>query len=185
MSKVKAEFSAWSSWGGFDTHTLLLGGGRISPDVTDHRVAGPCSGKIYKSDNGSWKPVTWFELFNNKTGKHWLVWGEEAEPSWLLPWRVECRPCYVMPQLLRGHRGGPGVHQFPNGPQPGTVLEADESFLIGVAGIHVTAQTPRVPYPTPWKQTYTLRVYLHISTSRRPRTHGSWDSGCRSPQFSD
>lgn len=69
MNKVKAEFSAWSSWGGFDTHTA----GKWQDISPCYRPSGGWAllwEDLQKSMiTATLKPVTWFELFNNKTGR--------------------------------------------------------------------------------------------------------------------
>lgn len=81
----------------------------------------------------------------------------------------------VMPQLLKGHRVGRGSTDSLTDHSLEPSSEADESFLIGFAGIHRDPHRPpgfRTP-PHGSKLTPS-RVYLHIRTSG---VHFSWFLG--------
>ena len=103
------------------------------------------------------KPVTWFELFNNKTGR--ALAGVEVRGQalrGLFHERVECRPCSCDAPATERAQRGPGVHGFPNGARPGIFLWGWRVLSHwGYWHPPWPAQTPRAPDPTPWKQTYT------------------------------
>lgn len=72
----------------------------------------------------------------------------------------------VMPQLLKGHRGGQGSTDSLTEHGLESSSEADESFLIGVTGIHRDPhRPPGLPTPPHGSKLTPPRAYLHIRTS--------------------
>lgn len=91
----------------------------------------------------------------------------------------------VMPQLLKGHRGDRGSTDSltDHGMEPSS--EADESFPLGLLASTVTCTDPQGSRPHPMEANLHPQGLISTSAQVVSTFHSSWDSGCRSPQFSD